>query len=70
MPLFRSSLFDRAEYDPFTRRLYLWFAGSPDPYVYDGVPQGVWLGLLRAPSKGAYFARAIRDRYEGRKEAA
>jgi hypothetical protein len=69
LPYFTSSLFDRAEYDPFSRRLLLWFAGSVDPYAYEGVPPHVWTGLLGARSKGAYFARCIRNRYEGRQAA-
>nr|WP_183817295.1 KTSC domain-containing protein [Parvularcula dongshanensis] len=70
MVYWSSSLFDRAEYDAFSRRLFLWFAGDADPYAYEGVPLAVWHGLQRAPSKGAYFARAIRNRYEGVKSAA
>ena len=67
MPYYRSALFDRAEYDPFEQRLLLWFSGSVDPYAYDGVPPRVWTGLQAASSKGAYFARHIRNRYEGHK---
>ena len=69
MPYYRSALFDRAEYDPFAGRLFLWFAGGVDPYVYEGVPPRVWRGLQAARSKGAYFSRHIRSRYEGRKAA-
>jgi hypothetical protein len=32
-------------------------------YSYAGVPQGTFEWLLRAPSKGGYFARMINDRY-------
>ena len=70
MPYYRSAPFDRAEYDAFTGTLLLWFAGSVDPYAYEGVPADVWAGLQRAPSKGAYFARHIRAQYPGRKAAA
>ena len=69
MVFWSSALFDRGEYDAFSQRLYLWFAGSPDPYVYDGVPVRVWQGLQAARSKGRYFADHIRGAYEGRKAA-
>ena len=67
MPYYRSALFDRAEYDPFSQRLLLWFSGAVDPYAYDGVPLSVWQGFQAARSKGAYFGRTIRPRYEGRR---
>ena len=70
MPYYRSALFDRAEYDPFSRTLLLWFSGSVDPYAYEGVPAHVWQGLQAARSKGAFFSRHIRQQYEGRKAAA
>ena len=66
MTYFTSSLFDRAEYDAFSRTLLLWFSGSVDPYAYPDVPPEVWTGFLGARSKGAYFSRHIRGRYEGR----
>ena len=69
MPYYRSSLFDRAEYDAFSDTLLLWFSGSVDPYVYEGVPLSVWQGFERAASKGAYFSRYIRNAYEGRRAA-
>ena len=70
MPYYRSALFDRAEYDPFSRTLLLWFSGSVDPYAYEGVPADVWRGFERARSKGAFFSRHVRDRYPARKAAA
>jgi hypothetical protein len=36
-------------------------------YRYSNVPKGVYLSLLAADSKGAYFNRRIRDRYVCRK---
>lgn len=32
-------------------------------YQYFGVPAEVYAGLLRSPSKGGYFNRAIRGRF-------
>ena len=34
-----------------------------DEYVYVGVPERVGLAFFRAPSKGRFFQRMIRDRY-------
>jgi hypothetical protein len=62
MPYFSSSAIERAEYDEASRRLTIWFSGGRS-YDYFGVPLHVWLGLLAAGSKGAYFNRAIAGRY-------
>jgi hypothetical protein len=36
-------------------------------YHYLNVPQQTWAQLMRAPSKGRYFDRAIRERYPFRR---
>lgn len=63
MPTFNSSAVKRAEYDPASMRLKLWF---PDggPYDFCRVPQHIWDGLLSARSKGTYYNDHIRDRYQ------
>lgn len=63
MPHFNSSAVKRAEYDPISRRMQIWF---PDggPYDFCGVPQHVFEGLCHAPSKGRYYNEVIRDRYQ------
>jgi hypothetical protein len=61
----RSSAVIAAGYDAETRTLELEFAGGRI-YRYEAVPQGTYDWLLRAPSKGAYVARMISDRYEYR----
>jgi len=35
-----------------------------DPYDHPGVPYSVFIGLLTAGSKGAYYNRNIRGRYK------
>jgi hypothetical protein len=51
-----------AGYDPKTRTLELeWKNGRV--YQYLDVPEGTYAWLLRAPSKGAFFARMIDERY-------
>ena len=63
MPIFNSSAIKRAEYDPATRRLTLWF---PEGHSYDfcRVPEEIWEELLGARSKGNYYNQRIRDNYQ------
>ena len=49
-------------YDGARERLQLEFR-SRAVYQYFGVPPAVHEALLRAPSKGGYFNRAIRGRF-------
>ncbi|WP_409339851.1 KTSC domain-containing protein [Ornithobacterium rhinotracheale] len=44
-------------------QLYINFR-SGYTYVYHRVPKSVFNGLLRAPSKGKFFNRYIRGRFE------
>lgn len=62
MPYFNSSAIKRAEYNPQTRRLTLWFSEGR-PYDYCNVPQHIWDGLCSATSKGRYFNRYIDEKY-------
>lgn len=50
-------------YDDVTRRLYVQFKNM-SIYQYDDVPPHVAMGLMNAPSHGAYFSQMIRDEYE------
>lgn len=61
--MFNSTAIRRAEYDPTSAVLQIWFVDSGGPYSYYGVPEAVFLGLCGASSKGTYFAAHIRDRY-------
>lgn len=63
MPQFSSTAISRAEYNPQTRVLTIWFTQSGGPYEYFGVPQHVFDGLCNAASKGSYFNAFIRDQY-------
>jgi hypothetical protein len=58
----QSSAVVSAGYDADTQTLELEFS-SGRVYRYEGVPQGTYDWLLRAPSKGAFVARMINDRY-------
>lgn len=50
-------------YDPNSRRMKITFQQG-DTYDFCNVPQHVFDGLLSATSKGSYYNRYIRDRYE------
>ena len=49
-------------YDPQTRRMRITFSQG-HTYDFCGVPQHVFDGLMRAPSKGSYYNDHIKDRY-------
>lgn len=52
------------EYDAESQLLIIGFVPSGKRYVYFGVPIETYSALRQAPSKGAYFNRQIRDRYD------
>lgn len=50
------------DYSPEHGKLFVTFSDG-DAYVYVGVPERVSKAFFRAPSKGRFFQRMIRDRY-------
>lgn len=50
------------DYSPEHGKLFVTF-NDGDEYVYVGVPERVGQAFFRAPSKGRFFQRIIRDRY-------
>lgn len=50
------------DYSPEHGKLFVTFQDG-DEYVYVGVPERVGQAFFRAPSKGRFFQRIIRDRY-------
>ena len=50
------------DYSPEHGKLFVTFSDG-DEYVYVGVPERVGKAFFRAPSKGRFFQRMIRDRY-------
>ncbi len=44
----KSSAIVAVDYDPDSRDLLIWFT-SGGPYTFHGVPEDVFVGLLRAP---------------------
>lgn len=65
----QSSNLNRVRYFRPARLLVIEFkdryTGLPSSiYLYSKVPWSVYMGLIRAKSKGGYHARKIRDRYD------
>jgi len=63
MPVFNSTAIIRAEYNPETEEMQVWFPDA-GPYDFCGVPERVWEGLLDAKSKGSFYNVHIRDKYQ------
>ena len=57
-----SSVIRAMGYDAYLALLEIEFV-SGDLYRYHFVPRRVWNELRNAPSKGAYFANAIREKF-------
>ncbi|MBV9842445.1 MAG: KTSC domain-containing protein [Sphingomonadaceae bacterium] len=62
-----SSVIAAFDYDAPSRALAIRFV-SGRRYVYRDVPSTVAQALARAPSKGSYFNRRIRDRFRYTRE--
>lgn len=59
-----SSNIEAIGYDAETGSLHIRFLKSGKTYVYGNVPSFVFDELMRVDSKGTYFAREIKGRYE------
>lgn len=57
-----STAIRQIDYQPEHGKLFVTFHDG-DEYVYVGVPLRVTEAFERAPSKGRFFQRMIRDRY-------
>ncbi len=60
----RSSAIAAVGYDPNTGRMKIRFTSQGTTYDFCGVPQHIYNGLMAAASKGTYYDRVIRDRYQ------
>ena len=63
MQYLNSTAIHAVSYNAATMTLTIWFTSSGRGYDYYNVPESIYLGLLRASSKGQYFNAFIRDRY-------
>jgi hypothetical protein len=61
-----SSAIRHMHYKPELEELSIWFAPDGRRYKYFGVPQRIYLALRDSPSRGQYFNRAIKGRFECR----
>jgi hypothetical protein len=59
-----SSAIARAGYSMNDQTLTITFARGRRTYTYYGVPPGVYLALVNAPSAGRYFVYNIRNNYQ------
>lgn len=60
-----SSNIREASYDKKTKVLTMIFINRPTwVYKYINVPPKIWTGLIKAESKGIYFAERIKNDYQ------
>jgi hypothetical protein len=64
IPFPKSSTVHSAGYDPKTQQLHVQYKGGTFKYVFDGVPESVYQGLLNAPSKGQFNANHIKPNFK------
>ena len=57
-----SSSIRAVDYDPTSRRLYIWFPDN-GPYTFYHVPPPIFHGLISAGSAGRYYNQYIRGKY-------
>ena len=67
MPYVQSSILAQINYDEVTHTLCATFRGSGRTYIYEGVPQEIYDGLIFADSLGGYFNTHIRGRFSSRR---
>ncbi|HTM78962.1 MAG TPA: KTSC domain-containing protein [Devosia sp.] len=61
-----SSVIRHIHYQTETQELSLWLVPEGKRYIYSGVPEPLYQALRAAPSRGAFFNRCIRDRFDYR----
>jgi hypothetical protein len=66
MPYVQSSALEQVSYDETGHTLYATFRGSGRTFLYEGVPQEVYDGLLFADSLAVYFNSYIRGQFPSR----
>lgn len=64
----RSSVIQRADYDPNARTLDITFR-TGRRYTYFAVPEEIYDALIVASSAGEYFNTYIRDQYSSRERS-
>ena len=64
MAYVQSSALEQVIYDPAAHTLRATFRDSGRTYIYRGVPQDVYDGLIFADSIGTFFNAHIRDNFD------
>ena len=64
MQAVESSLIKKVGYDAETRTLAIQMNNSSDVYLYQDVPPSRFEALLAADSKGAYYVKNIKGKFE------
>ncbi len=59
-----SSLIGKVGYDSDTQQLSIQMVNSSDVYYYTGVPADIYEGLMAAESKGTYYVKHIKGKYD------
>ncbi len=59
-----STVIKEVGYDPATKVLTVVMVKDNETYEYKNVPESVYKGMLAAESKGAFFAKNIKGKYE------
>jgi hypothetical protein len=67
MPELNSRAISRAEYDPATNVLTVWFAETGKAWDHFAVPLSVYEALIASGTPGRYFAEFIRNRYPAKR---
>lgn len=57
-----SAIIDSVDYDKQTKTLSIDFVQGGH-YVYEDVPESVYIAFMSAPSRGKFFWANIRDKY-------
>ena len=61
----RSSAIDSVGYDQDACRLFIKFKNNHRIYTFYNVPAGIYIGMMHATSKGAYYDTHINGKFGG-----
>ena len=59
-----STMIDSVGYNAKAQELTVVFTGTGETYVYKNVPEKAYKALMKAESKGKYFTKNIKNKYE------
>lgn len=59
MQFVQSNTVEAIGYDAQSSELVIQFKSSPSPYIYQGVPEHVYEGLMASSTKGGFLHREV-----------